>query len=198
MIIGLCGAMRSGKDTVASALVARGWTRVGFADALRVELLDVDPIVAPACPGGSPSPLTSVLADNGGWEGVKQSKAWADPVRGLLQDYGMRVRAERGDDYWVGRAFAALADIEGDVVVSDVRMPNEVSAIRDRGGKVIRVVRPDLAPNDSPRGLHISETALIGVEMDAVFSSTPMASVGERLSQLVAILRAHTPELGVG
>ena len=37
-IIGICGYARSGKDEAAKALIETGWTRLAFADELKLEL----------------------------------------------------------------------------------------------------------------------------------------------------------------
>lgn len=55
------------------------------------------------------------------------------------------------------------------MVVTDVRFPNEVRLIRERGGQIVRVERPGLPQTD----LHISETAL-----DALVADYPVLNDG--------------------
>lgn len=81
-----------------------------------------------------------------GWDGAKD-----DTGRRLLQDLGVAAREVLGPDVWVN---AALADLPPDVVVTDVRFPNEARAIQELGGRLVLVTRPGLGPvND-----HVSET----------------------------------------
>ena len=55
---------------------------------------------------------------------------------------------------WIETAFDNLPATQV-AIVTDVRFPNEVAAIKERGGKVIKIVRPDVAPlpTDSDRAL---------------------------------------------
>jgi hypothetical protein len=96
-------------------------------------------------------------------------------VRHLLQQEGTeRGRLVYGESIWVKAAFAwirLLHDTWGinKFVISDVRYPNEMYAIKERGGKVIRIVAPIREANsnlsESARS-HISETALDVVPLD--------------------------------
>src|SRR5205823_4107649 len=71
---------------------------------------------------------------------------------------------------WVQAALNAAERISGPVVITDVRFPNEVEAVRRYGraestssiGAIVRVTRPGLPETD----LHISETALDGLVAD--------------------------------
>jgi hypothetical protein len=88
------------------------------------------------------------LATTIGWDGRKD-----DTGRRLLQELGVGARDVLGADVWVD---ALMRDLPGRVVITDVRFPNEVEAIWDRGGVVVKVVRPGVGP---ARG-HVSETAI--------------------------------------
>jgi len=67
-------------------------------------------------------------------------------------------------DTWVNATFADYKPVERELkgslfypqwIISDVRFPNELKAIKDRGGICIRVSRPPIEPDP-----HISESAL--------------------------------------
>jgi len=150
-LVGLIAKAGAGKDTVASILVTRhNYVRIAFADALRAVLRATDPYID--SPGVR---LSQVLAPHG-WERAKQ----LPEVRRLLQDLGVAVREHIGEDTWVDvamRQVDAIPDVP--VVITDVRFPNEVKAIVDRGGYLVRIERPD-APGLGSRSLHVSETAL--------------------------------------
>lgn len=67
-------------------------------------------------------------------------------------------------DVWINATFADYKPVERELkgslfypqwIISDVRFPNELKAIKDRGGICIRVSRPPIEPDP-----HISESAL--------------------------------------
>ena len=128
-IIGLCGYAGVGKDTAAANMP--GWVRFAFADALKADL----------------APL---LADIGCDLANPDHKAKARP---LLVAWGATARAF-APDYWIERLFRAIgfhsANTGGkQIVITDVRYSNEVQAILDLGGKVIRIRRSGYGPANS-------------------------------------------------
>lgn len=145
-LIGLLGKKRSGKNTAAEGL-GRDWTPVAFADALRDTVLRVDPQM---CTGTAVESLSTVI-DRLGWEDAKDT---FPEVRRLLRDTGDAFRAVR-PDIWVEIVLDAIAAVDGPVVVTDVRFPNEYEALLAAGARLVRVVRPGL-----PVDHHPSETAL--------------------------------------
>jgi hypothetical protein len=148
--IALLGRARSGKDTVAARLVERhGFTRVAFADPLKRMAETVSPFV-PTSPGVVVQ-LAPLIRDVG-WEYAKDRYP---EVRRLLQWIGHTVR-DLDPEFWVRVALHSVEAAPGPVVVTDVRYPNEAEALRARGFRMVRVVRPgqDLVSS------HVSETAL--------------------------------------
>lgn len=163
MIIGLSGYARSGKDTAAEALVAAGWTRVAFADVLREFLYKLNPVLdvywdqvkAFADEERFEVRLRDEI-DLHGWDGYKENSMYAVEIRGLLQRLGTECGRELiSDNIWID---ASLGRSQSDnIVVTDVRFPNEANAIEDQyDGRVIRIERPGIGPANS----HPSETAL--------------------------------------
>ena len=150
MIIGLAGKARAGKDTVANILVAEhGYTRVAFADALKDIAYQLNPLV----PYGDTAERLVDLVDTQGWD---EAKSLYD-VRAFLQNLGVAVR-QYDADFWVK---AALRIHSGDenIVISDVRFPNELDAVLDAGGAVYRVVREGSGLTGTAAS-HPSETLL--------------------------------------
>ena len=150
MIIGLSGFARSGKDEVAKVLVEQhGFKRVAFADILRDVLYALNPDIG----GYDGIEYLQDVIDDYGWDHYKETH-YSDEIRRLLQRLGTEAgRDTLGQNIWVD---AVLKDYtpEQDWVVSDARFINEFDAITDRGGKIIRVMRPGVeAFND-----HASET----------------------------------------
>ena len=155
MIIGLSGYARSGKDTVANYLVENyGFTKVAFADPMRDALYALNPKI------DYDLRLQEVI-DFWGWEGYKESEHGTE-IRELLQRMGTEAgRDQFGQDFWVDQAMKRASHYDK-VVLSDVRFPNELEAIRKAEGVSWRVHRDGtLAANR-----HASETALDDAQFD--------------------------------
>jgi hypothetical protein len=109
--------------------------------------------------------------------------------RYVLQVWGTEVaRRSWHDDTWIASLENKLRKTNNDIVISDVRFPNEIQAIKRAGGVVIRVTRgpePEwyktaLGANAGivtdqlllkQLGVHASETAWIGTDFDAVIDN---------------------------
>jgi len=168
MLIGMCGAAGSGKDTIADIL---GFDRVAFADPL-YEMVAIVTGLAPAemrdretkereidWLGHSPRQLLQTLGTEWGRDTISPT-IWVDTamrrVRGLLEQ---------------GRS----------VVVTDVRFDNEAAAIKAAGGVIWQVVRGQ----GSIKGLaarHASEAGVDPMLIDRVLGNW---STIERLRQTV-------------
>lgn len=157
----MAGYAGSGKDTGATGLIADGYQRMAFADGVRELALAVDPLILPGVR------LSAIVAQRG-WDGAK---ALAD-VRTLLQNVGKGVRDTVGPQAWV-EAMDQRWSRAGrpDVVITDVRYPNEAAWIQRWGGMVIRVDRPGIGPVNG----HESETLVdaIAANRAVVNSGTP-------------------------
>lgn len=165
-LIGLTGRAGAGKDEAAKALVAAGWTRDAFADRMRTAVLALDPW---ADLGdrvfGIPPRRLSELVGTYGWDHAKRE---FPEVRRLLQRFGTEAGREiHGEDCWVDALFSAYdhAPPAGGLVITDVRFDNEARAVRDRGGLVVRIVRPDV---EALPGGHASEAGVADALVDHV------------------------------
>jgi len=215
MIIGICGLIGSGKDTIADYLQnIHQFRRESFAHALK-----------------------DAVAQVFGWdrellEGrTKESRAWREQVdpwwserlkmphltpRYVLQVWGTEVaRRSFHDDIWIAALENKLRKTKDDVVISDCRFPNEIKSIKRAGGIVIRVVRgpePEwydaaLSVNRGPNGnitwatskrvletanVHASETAWIGTKFDAVIDNNAdgLDNLYSQIKDLVLALQA--------
>lgn len=108
--------------------------------------------------------LADLLLEVGGdWDQLKDEEG--NPhhreIRRLQQVLGTEVGREvLGESIWVDTGMEKVAKVHArgvPVVVTDCRFDNEAEAVREAGGKVVRVVRPSLpAPTDG----HASESGI--------------------------------------
>ncbi len=193
MIIGICGFIGSGKDTIADYLVNfHGFRRESFANTLK-------------------DAVSAVF----GWDRVllegrtKQAREWREQVdpwwskrlgrditpRLMLQLWGTEVcRKGFHDDIWIASLENKLRNSTDDIVISDCRFPNEIKSIREAGGIILWVKRGELPEwyewalsanrgergnmtwsmskhNLEKAGIHASETAWVGTKFDAILEN---------------------------
>jgi hypothetical protein len=193
MIIGVCGFIGSGKDTIADYLTNfHGFRRESFANSLK-------------------DAVSAVF----GWDRTmlegrtKHAREWREQVdpwwaerlnmpeltpRYILQYWGTEVcRNGFHDDMWIASLENKLRTSKDDIVISDCRFPNEIKSIKAAGGIVIRVKRgaepewyndaADMNAGDrcinymlaktrmQKLGIHASETAWVGTKFDHVFAN---------------------------
>ncbi len=169
LIVGVSGRKRHGKDTFADRLISEhGFTRVAFADPLKLTLRDLNPWVRVEqdemgllklshLPSGISLRLDEIVMMVG-WETAKSLRE----VRRLMQAHGVAIREHVNPDVWVEAALAKAEEIPGPVVITDVRFPNEAEALSAyaemSAGALVRIERPGMPDGD----LHVSETALDG------------------------------------
>jgi hypothetical protein len=210
MIIGVCGLIGSGKDTIADYLVnIHEFRRDSFAATLK------DAVAAVF--GWDRDMLEGRTRSSREWR--EQSDAWWSQRLGqnitprwILQWWGTEVcRKGFHDDIWIASLENKLRASRDDVVISDCRFPNEIAAIRAQGGHVIRVVRgPDpgwfqqarehLTQGASPPSElpHQSEWAWAGTEFDRVISNDgSLDDLYRQITDLVQDLRGATVNLAV-
>ena len=157
-LLGLTGYKTSGKDLVAALLKMVGYTRFGFADAVRdeVERSFTENYAIPCFPD-------HILADwlccaTTGPE-VLYEKPMYPAARRLLQWWGTEYRRAEDPDYWIKKLLKKLEadDLEkqgqGWDVISDVRFLNEADWIDRWNGVIWRIERPGLKSDG-----HSSET----------------------------------------
>jgi hypothetical protein len=144
MIIGICGWIGSGKDTVAEYLVNKhGFVRESYAGTLK-------------------DAVANVFGWNREWlEGLTpESREWREQVdpwwserlniphltpRWVLQQWGTDVcRKAFHNDIWIASLESKLRDKKDNIVISDCRFPNEIKSIKKQGGVVIWVKRGEL------------------------------------------------------
>lgn len=184
VLLGLSGYARSGKDTAASLLPE--FQRIAVADVLRDFLYALNPLVASFRMDSADIRVQDII-DEYGWAGYKNT-IYAPEIRELLQRLGTEAgRHLMGEDIWINATLDNLPP--GKYAVTDVRFPNEAEAIRNRGGKMIRIIRPGIEPVNS----HFSEVALDNYDFDAtVINSGSKELFQRRLDHVIKNLFDHT------
>jgi len=179
MIIGVVGFIGSGKGTVADILVQKhNFTKLSFADSLKD---------ATAAIFGWPRHLLEgETAESRAWREEKD-EWWSEKTgkyitpRNMLQVMGTEVGRDMLDpNIWI-YSLERKMDLYPNVVIADVRFPNEIKFIQEKGGFVIRVKRGsdpewyDTAYRANKEGntdlmvdysIHYSEWAWIGQNFD--------------------------------
>lgn len=168
MILGLIGHKQHGKTTVANYLVREhGFIALSFADGVRALAEAIDPLVDVRQLGSGIAAMryTEVLSQYG----YEQAKALPD-VRRLLQRIGTEgCREVFGMHVWVTalahrlETVLSTATVTPNVVIPDVRFPNEVEFVREMGGHLARVYRPRFDLGIDP---HPSEKFVDTMEVD--------------------------------
>lgn len=161
MIIGISGKAESGKDTAAKMLeILYANPKISFEDFSNKKynkFADIQTVHF----ADSLKETAQVLFGIGEWEtntqeGKKKTINWiGKTVRELLQGVGQGLRNAIDPDLWVKILFANTSEFFTNFIIADVRYPNEVNAIKEREGLLVRIDR-----NGAGAGNHDSETAL--------------------------------------
>jgi hypothetical protein len=212
MIVGFVGFIGSGKDTAADYLVNfHEFRRDSFANTLK-------------------DAVSAIF----GWDRVllegrtKEARDWREQVdtwwaarlgmpnltpRWVLQNWGTEVcRNGFHDDIWIASLENKMRKTGDNIVISDVRFPNEIKAIHNAGGIVVRVKRGEdpewydaaVSVNAGPNGnatwslskhkleklkIHASETAWVGADID--FTVWNNSSIDDLFDQIKNLVEDH-------
>ena len=166
MIIGLVGYIGSGKGTVGDILVRHhGYHQFAFADALKDAVASIFLWPRGLLEGDSNASRAFRERVDPWWS---HKFGYEVTPRLILQKMGTEAcRHGIADNIWI----AALEKrIQGykDVVISDVRFPNEIDFIRSAGGVIIRVKRGEDPTPEQLSTMHVSETAWNSYEPDRI------------------------------
>lgn len=165
MLVGLIGQAQSGKDSVGDYLCkSYGFYKFSFAYKLKEACADIFELR---------------------WEqvGTAEGKATIDPrydltPRTILQKVGVGMR-EIYPNIWIDRLFNSLqARQVNRKVITDVRFLNEVKAIKERNGIVIRVLREDYQALKGKEAQHPSEMEQLAIPEELI-DKTISAKSGE-------------------
>lgn len=129
-LIGITGLAGSGKDTFADALVhERRYQKISFATPIKEALNEIF--------GWSMREW-----NDREWKETPRTEAGGRSPRYLAQTLGTEWGRDLvSPDLWVSVAIERARRSPLPVVISDVRFPNEVDALREAGGVIIKIVR---------------------------------------------------------
>lgn len=215
MIIGFVGLIGAGKDTAADYLVNfHGFRRDSFANTLKD---------AVSCVFGWDRTLLEGRTNEAREWREQVDPWWAERLdmpnltpRWILQYWGTEVcRKGFHDDIWIASLENKMRKTGDNIVISDVRFPNEIKAIHNAGGMVIRVQRgenpewfkdaADMNAGDrcinymtakvrmQKLGIHASETAWVGGAIDHTITNN--STIDDLYNQIQDLIKSQEPNL---
>lgn len=188
-LIGITGAAGVGKDTLGSMLVSECcYTRLSFAHPIREFVAGL---------------LGITVAEMGPIKEVPQEILGGQTPRWAMQSLGTEWGRDMiAPDLWVRTAMGRADRIRKQgrsVVITDVRFTNEAQAIRDSGGLIVRVRRPDneLA---SATARHVSEHGLPRdlIDLNVVNNGSPEDLLNRVVVKILAWSRENKPVATTG
>ena len=142
MIIGLIGLIDSGKGTVGDMLIEQGFQHESFANSLKDATASIFNWDRAMLEGDTSASRAQRETVDEWWN--KRLKIPDFTPRVALQILGTDIlRNHFHADIWVLSMEARIKDAKQNVVITDVRFPNEVRIIRELGGKIVRIKRGD-------------------------------------------------------
>jgi len=204
MIIGICGFIGSGKDTIADYLTNfHGFRRESFANSLKDAVAQVF--------GWDRTMLEGRTTQAREWR-EQVDPWWAERLgmpnltpRWILQYWGTEVcRRAFHDDIWIASLENKLRNSKDNIVISDCRFPNEIKSIKAAGGLIVCVERGilphwyDIAIQANKgvesavkwlkeENIHASETSWLGTTFDHKFNNN--GSIDSLYSQVISLVQ---------
>jgi len=170
-LIAICGLPGSGKDHFANQLIeGGGWSRIAFAGPLKrglsamfdIPMADIENPVIKNEPNYKFGKSIRYMAQTLGTE-------WA---RNLIAENVWLQIAKESIEHQMGHG--------QNVVITDLRFPNEVDMIKKMGGKIVKVIRSDNvhAGSSAVNGVlgHISDVAIADRDCDYIIQNDSTAA----------------------
>ena len=202
MIIGLIGLINSGKGTVGSMLIEQGFQHESFANSLKDATASIFNWDRAMLEGDTSASRAQRETVDEWWNERLQIPDFTPRV--ALQILGTDIlRNHFHADIWVLSMEARIKDAKQNVVITDVRFPNEVRIIRELGGKIVRIKRGNdpewfsLAASDHESmpviypNVHASEYSWAGTTPDYLIDNKgTIEDLREIVNDLLEDLRA--------
>lgn len=177
-IIGFTGRMGSGKNAAAELLKgylqAQGKTvrLMAYGDELKYSLQEIFSFSNEQLFGAA--------------KNVVDARYGITP-REAMQRFGTDFMRNIVPNFWIDALMSNITDDEESfstdvILITDVRFPGEAKAIKDRGGKIVRIV--GRVAKDSAGTAHVSETSMDGIEVNAtVYNTANLISLGTYIAE---------------
>lgn len=177
-VVGLGGLAGSGKDAFAAALSrhsSRPTFVMGMSDTLREYVFVMDPIIDKN--GNHYKDVRQSLVDSGMSDDdvYVQMKHDYPELRRFLQVMGTDLfRNKVSQSYWVDcmkhsvEAWIELNGHDANVVVTGMRFPNELSAVKELEGSVLLYVQRPVVEMSASSSAHNSEKSVTSEDFDEV------------------------------
>jgi hypothetical protein len=184
-LIAFAGLKGSGKDTAAQVFVESGFAHVKMAGPLKAmlrTLLEYQGTDA----------RTIEAAIDGHLKEARIGYLCNRTPRHAMQTLGTEWgREHMASDFWIEIARNRIESLDRNVVISDIRFPNEVELVRELGGKVYRIDRHQAANDD----VHPSEALILDLEVDGVVRniSDTAAHFAEYIECLFGLQHSRLP-----
>ena len=156
MIIGLIGNKRTGKTTCSNFLVNDyDFKSIAFADPIKEAMKIAFDLNYEQLDGK----LKEVVDER-----------WGLSPRQLFQKFGTDfARNVIGQDVWIRRMKIELSKMKNEnIVVSDIRFPNEAIAVKEMGGYLIKICRKGFEVDENS---HISEKLIDKIDYDVLIEN---------------------------
>ena len=165
MIIGLVGYARVGKNTAADCL--KSYHQASFAKALKEEVAEI-------------------MNNRGGFGlriDFKKDEEAKIKYRPLLVAWG-EARRQAYENYWIDMLFKHIGQdlYHVNYVVTDCRYENEVQAIKNVGGKILYIKRPDYGPANDVEAKSIQEILDSGLIDYTIVNDGTVEDLKEKMS----------------
>jgi hypothetical protein len=154
-LVAFTGLAQAGKTTAAQGFLSLGYDRMSFADPLKAMVRCITPV-----------------ADKEARPDALCGKSLREVYQSLGTDWG---RDMVGGDIWIRAGRARIEELMGDVldstirgiVIDDIRFDNEALLVRDMGGIVVEITRPNTS-----QMAHASEAGIARNLIDHTFDNT--------------------------
>ena len=195
MLIGICGKARAGKDTFGGMLAEELYERTGnrhilmaYATELKKKVQEDFDLSFEQLWGNQkevPDERYSKPDDDGYWT-----------AREIMQNYGQFFRTI-DYNFWVKNLFRVIRENNYEnVIITDVRHPNEADPVKDQDGIVIRIVRD--VETDVHNQQHISEVAMDSYDEDIrIVNSGTLDDLRETARDIVDMLLNKKMEIKI-
>lgn len=171
-IIGLTGKKGHGKTTAKDAIAKHfEVTNINFKDALVKTMRE------------KLGRTLSLMAETYGMTVDELFVNKPPMMRTLMQEVGTEIYRGIRDDWWVLEWYKSISDVEGTILVDDVRFKNEAMILKAKGGVLVRIVREGYDDNIATN--HASETEMDGLEVDHTITATNKEELEEKIYQLI-------------